>query len=321
MFQVKTHIADQLLSNFLSKEYIAIIPHASPDGDAIGSAFALKRGIQQFHNHVDVFCIDQFPKNLKYLQCQNEIKQNLDLNTYSILCFVDCGNKQMSKFDKQYPDLYSKPNTLKINIDHHASNDNFGDINYVDHNSSSTCQIIFKLFTYFNWNITPEIANLLQTGIQFDTGGFLHNNTTSEVLNIASKLTKLGANNNQISRNLFKIKSIEQLKLWGRAFERINLNHNQIVSTVLTKNDFKSLNPSNKSTEGIIDYINAIPNKKISILVSEDDTGIKASLRTLDKKYNLNKIANLFGGGGHTLASGFKIKGKITQKNYWEITN
>jgi phosphoesterase RecJ-like protein len=81
------------------------------------------------------------------------------------------------------------------------------------------------------------------------------------------------------------------------------------------------LNPSNKSTEGIIDYINAIPNKKISILVSEDDTGIKASLRTLDKKYNLNKIANLFGGGGHTLASGFKIKGKITQKNYWEITN
>lgn len=319
MYKIQATPADKILQQFLSKNYIAILPHASPDGDACGSAFALKRGIQQFHNHVEVFCQDQLPKNLNFLNCQAELKSDLNLDAFKILCFVDCGSKTMTKYEKEYSNIFERPDLTIINIDHHSSNDLFGHLNYVEPNDSSACQIIYKLFKYFNWKITPEVANLLQTGIQFDTGGFLHNNTTSEVLSISSKLTKLGANNQLISRNLFKIKSVQQLKLWGKAFSRINLNKNQIISSVLTKNDFKKLKFNQKSTEGIIDYLNAIPNKKLSILLSEDDTGIKASLRTLDKKYDLNKIANLFGGGGHSLAAGFKLKANIKQQTYWEI--
>lgn len=314
-------ISKKIHQLLLCKSYVAIIPHRSPDGDAIGSALALKQFINQFHQNVDIFCIDPAPLNTHFLPGAKNIKHKLDLNTQKILCFVDCGSSEMSQYHKQFPDIFNRKDIITINIDHHQSNNNFAQLNYVDPLSASTTQIIFNLFQDWKATITPSMANALLTGLHFDTGSFKHQNTDFTVLKTASQLTALGGNNQQITKNLFNTNSVSQLKLWGKVLNRTNLTSKKIITSTITQKDFTECQASSKDLEGIIDYLNAIPNKKFSILISEDNNnGIKASLRTLNPKYNLNKIANLFGGGGHPMASGFRLEAKLTQKDYWQIT-
>jgi phosphoesterase RecJ-like protein len=310
----------QIQKLLLNKSYVAIIPHQSPDGDAIGSAIALKLYIQQFHKNVDIFCVDEAPKNTHFLPESKTIKQTLDLDTYKTLCFVDCGNHKLSKYTSIHPELLSRQDLTTINIDHHESNDNFAKFNLVDTKSASTTQILYKLFTDWKTKITPEMANALLTGLHFDTGSFKHPNTTPETLKIASSLTELGGNNTQISKNLFNTSSSNKLKLWGKALQNINLNSKNIVSTVIRQQDLAKYNTNKQDLEGLIDYLNAIPNKKFSLLLTEfKKNKFKASLRTLDPKYNLNDIAKLFGGGGHKMASAFKINAKLTPTTYWKV--
>lgn len=318
--------SSRILKKLTCKDFIAIIPHRGPDGDAIGSAIALKLFIQQFHSNVEIFCIDPAPPNTQFLLKNHQIKKDLNLEIFKTICFVDCGSKNMSKYETKISDLFDRPDIFKINIDHHQSNDYFGQLNIVDTKSSSTTEIIYNLFKIWkqqlnlNFKITPEIANALLCGIHFDTGSFKHPNTKFETLKNAAQLTKLGGNNQLISYELFHKTNYKKLKLWGKVLEKTKLTPKSIVTSTATLNDFKDCSANSKDLEGIIDYLNAIPNKKFSLLLTEDEkNGIKGSIRTLNEDYNLNKLAQIFGGGGHKMAAGFRIEGKIKEEKYWTI--
>ena len=321
--------ATQILNKLTAKDYIAIVPHRGPDGDAIGSAVALKLFINQFHQNVEIFCVDKAPPNTDFLLKNHQLHQDLNPNIFKTICFVDCGSKNMSKYETKIPDLFDRPDIFKINIDHHQSNDQFGDLNLVDTKSSSTTEILFNLFTYWqknlnlNFSITPEMANALLCGIHFDTGSFKHPNTKLKTLKTAAELTKLGGNNQLIAYELFHKTNCNKLKLWGKVLQKTKLTTKSIVTSAATLNDFKDCSANSKDLEGIIDYLNAIPNKKFSLLLTEDNqngtNGIKGSLRTLDNSYNLNQLAKIFGGGGHKMAAGFRIEGQIKEQKYWAI--
>jgi phosphoesterase RecJ-like protein len=307
----------ELLTN---KSFVAIVPHKGPDGDAIGSALALKKFIQTYHNNVEIFCVDKAPNNTLFLNQSNTVQHNLDPTIYKTICFVDCGNSKMSKYDLKFKDLFTNQNYTTINIDHHQSNDNFADYNIVDTKSSSTCEILFNLFNIWNFSIPKIIAQDLQTGIHFDTGSFKHPNTTVKTLKVAAKLSQLGANNTQITKNLFHLNTTNQLKFWGEIFNRTRINQRKILSSVATQKDFKKYQASSKDLEGIIDYLNAVPDKKFSILITEDsNNGVKGSLRTQNTNYDLNRISSIFGGGGHKMAAGFRIEGNLKETTNWTI--
>ncbi len=308
-------VQQQIKQHLFSKEYVAIIPHRSPDGDAIGSALGLKKAIQQFHNNVSIFCVDQAPSYTNFLTGFSQISQNLDTNIYKLLCFVDCGSSYMSQFETKIPNLFNDPTLTVINIDHHKSNDLFGKYNLVDTASASTTEILFNLFQLWNIPITKDMAQDLLTGIHFDTGSFKHPNTTTQSLKIASQLTKLGANNNLIHKQLFKLSNSNKLKLWGQVLKNSYISKKEILTAIVTNSDLQKYSTSSKDLEGIIDYLNTVPNKKFSMLLTEDkNNGIKGSLRTIDEKYDLSKIAAIFGGGGHKMASGFRIEGQFEQE-------
>lgn len=314
----QAQIAKQIFSLIANKSYIAIIPHKNPDGDAIGSALALQKTIQQFHNNVEIFCLDPAPQNTLFLNPKITTTSEIDPNTYKLIIFVDCGNSSQTGFEKL---ITTKPaNTITINIDHHASNSNFADLNIVCPEATSTTQILYKIFQIWNTQITTEIANYLQTGIHFDTGSFKHSNTTTDILKIAAELTKLGANNDQISRNLFKKTTASKLKLWSRIFQHAKINRKKIVSSYATNKDLEECSANSKDLEGVIDYLNSVPNKKFSILLNQRQNEIKASLRTQESTYDLNKISQIFGGGGHCMAAGFSIPGEISQETHIKIS-
>lgn len=299
-------------------QIIAIIPHRGPDGDAVGSAVALKLTLDKQNKSTQIVCIDPPPKNTLFLPHTNDFKNQLDPKNYDLLIFVDNGAHYMSRFHETIPDLFS--NNDCINIDHHESNDNFAKINLVDSKAASTTQILFKLFTKWGYEIDSQIATCLLTGLYFDTGSFKHPNTSPSVLKIAGQLNAKGADSEEISKQLFKCNSVNKLKLWGRILEKSRVTHKSITTSVAKLKDYEEFKANSKDLEGVIDYLNAVPESKFCVLLSEDQKGgVKGSLRTQNENVDLSSIAEIFGGGGHKMASGFRIEGQIQEEKHWSI--
>ena len=160
-------------------------------------------------------------------------------------------------------------------------------------------------------------------GILSDTGNFQHANTSSRVMEISSDLMKKGASVSKIIEATFANKKLSTLKLWGRAFEKAKINPiNGLITTVLTKEDIEECSASTEDIGQVASILNTVPGTKFSLILSERDNGtIKGSLRSEEYKgVDVSEIAHLFGGGGHKLASGFEIHGKIIETpTGWEI--
>jgi phosphoesterase RecJ-like protein len=160
-------------------------------------------------------------------------------------------------------------------------------------------------------------------GILSDTGSFQHSNTTPDVMKIASELMKKGAPLVKIVVSIFSNKSIYTLKLWGRAFEKAKINpENGMIVSVLTKKDIEECEANTDDIAQVAQILNTVPGTKMALVLSERPDGIiKGSLRSEENKnVDVSKIAARFGGGGHYLASGFEIRGKIIETtNGWII--
>jgi len=212
-------------------------------------------------------------------------------------------------------DIYSKNKDIFseikiINIDHHISNTMFGNLNLVDTESTSTCEILFDLFSYMNIKISSDTATALLTGILFDTKTFQNPNTTPKSLTISAQLMSFGANRKEIINSVYRSKPFSLLKLWGRILERIKKDEEySLIWSFAKVSDFQEfgLNPKEGLDNFIDELLVGVPNINISFLLTEKSPGfVSCSLRT-DKDIDLNKIAEKFGGGGHKKAAGLRI--------------
>jgi phosphoesterase RecJ-like protein len=183
--------------------------------------------------------------------------------------------------------------------------------------------MIYRFFIFCNLKITKEMATCLMAGILGDTGSFQHSNTSTYVMNIASDLMKKGAPISKIVDTVFANKKISTLRLWGRAFEKAKINSKSgMIATVLTEDDIKDCDASTEDIAQVASILNTVPGTKFSLILSQREGGlIKGSLRSEEYKgVDVSEIAHQFGGGGHKLASGFEVKGKIIEtEDGWEI--
>ena len=285
---------------------IAIISHRGPDADTIGANLALRLALEPLGKKVTSLCIDPVPENCQFMPQSTQFKQTFNYEDFDLYIIVDCGAHYMTRFHEDKPELLSKKIPI-LNIDHHSSNDNFGTVNLVQDDAASTTLILWHLFKSWNLTLTSYIATCLLAGLFFDTGSFQHDNTNADVLRCAADLTRYHANIPLISYNLFQQTSVNKLKLWGRILNRTHVNSKNIVSSVITEEDFTITGAKSKDTEGLIDYLTAVKNNKFAILLTEDFRGgIKGSLRTQGDT-DVSQIASLFGGGGHKAAAGCRI--------------
>ena len=299
---------------------IVIISHKNPDADAIGANLALREALENYGKTVVSACVDTPPESCLGLKGAKDYVQDFNPEDFDLVITVDCGAHKLMAFHESKPELLDRNRVKLLNIDHHPSNDFFGNVNIVLPQTPATCFIIFLLSTYCGWAITPTMATALLQGLYYDTGCFMHSNTTSETLRVAARLKALGGDHERAVKNEFHTASIAKLRLWGRALSRVSLNEKQAVVAALTQKDYEEEHAQPDDISGLVNYLNHVPEAKFCILLNEDSKGnIKASMRTQRDDIDLTAITGLFGGGGHKMASGFTIPGRLVEKQIWSV--
>ncbi len=228
---------------------------------------------------------------------------------YEAIMVLDAADLHMvGQIYDRYPALFHE--VPVVNIDHHASNAYFGNVNLVDLTATSTAEILIGVIEALGPNlIDPDIATCLLTGIVADTGSFQNANTTPKSLTVAAQLVGMGARQQEIIRHLFKTKSLPQLKLWGRVLSGIQFDvQHKFAWATCGLNDLTDTGATPDEISGLIDELmTSIPGADIVLLVSEKEAKmISGSVRTA-KGVDAADVAARFGGGGHPGAAGFKL--------------
>lgn len=313
----------QIAKFILEGKKIGITYHVSPDGDAVGSVLALFNALKSLNKDCYILSKDTLSDNLKFLKSSDEVTGEIiepDDET-DIVVVLDCGN-----LERVSANLKKFTGTI-VNIDHHLSNDKYGDVNYIDSNAAATAEIVFELLNLMGINfeeansVIKDIGTCMYTSIVTDTGGYRHSNVTERTHKISAVLKKIGVDNTFIYQSLFDNKDFSRIKLIGKALSSMQLILNGKVALLeLDKAFTEDLGIDIGDTSDIISYGLQIKGVEVTLLLKEVEDGVKASLRA--KSYvDVRKIAEVFGGGGHIRASGIKIKNMSMEEAKYEILN
>lgn len=305
---------------------ILLVSHIKPDGDSLSSMLACYRFLLLKNKKVTMYVADKLPEDFNFLvnfnQTQSDVNK-LKQEKFDLVIFLDCGDYTRSGL-KDYQNLIDSK-TITINIDHHYSNNNFGTINLVLPEMSSTSEVLYHFFKQINFKIDVHMASLLLTGILTDTNFFVYSNAKAETLLVAGELIKLGAKINPVLENIYQGSSYKSLKIFGKALARLNVDReNKLATTAIFLDDLEEVGSSSDEIEGLNDYLNKIFDVEGSCVLKETEEGlVKGSLRTMKNNVDVVGIAQNFGGGGHKKAAGFKIQGRIikTETGEWKIEN
>ena len=289
------------LFNNIGNSSNLITGHINPDGDALGSALAFKLILDSKGISSDV-CFDikgNIPSNLNHLPI-NLISNNA-MNKYENVYVFDCGNSERLG---SLEEIALKSDQVIV-IDHHIE-PSFGDIQVIDSTAASTTQVLSREIISADIEIDKNIANCLMTGLITDTGRFQYSNTDYEVFQIASKLMLSGAELTSISDNIYGSIPMNAIKLQSEVLNRIKLfDDEELVVSYVLHEDYKKFNIESSEIDFLIDSIRLVKESNVALLLKEqDDKSFKGSLRSRTK-LDVQKIASLFGGGGHKAASGF----------------
>ncbi len=293
-----------------------IFTHKNPDGDAIGSSLAFKKILELQNKKADIYVYDSIEEHFNFFPGINNIHIEKKLmfapDDNSLFIFLDCSSPDRAGFDIK---LF-KGREIVI-IDHHLSG-NWEDkkaLKIIDSAASSTAEIIFRVSEKLKWKMDYDVYFCLLAGILSDTGTFQHSNTSPAVLTITSRLVKSGINLKKISESLYKKKKAESsLKIWGMILARASVDKKtKMAYSFISQNDLKKYATNEDELSGLVNLLSGIPESDFSLLLIENKFGnTKASLRSESyKKIDVAAIAKAFGGGGHKLAAGFEVKGKI----------
>ncbi|MBP7811384.1 MAG: DHH family phosphoesterase [Candidatus Moranbacteria bacterium] len=298
---------------------VLLFAHSHPDPDTVGANLALKYHLEAEGKKVDIGCFDSFPNHLRPLFDADFLHpDSLDLTSYDAVIACDSVDRG---FDKISTHLH--PETVTVLIDHHPDISLSGDVVIIDPEYSSSCELVHLFLQSAGVIPTKPMASALLLGLMFDTGAFQHANVTAQVMRIASELMQFGAPANRIAEVIFSKKKVAALKLWGKAFERARLNpQSGLLTTIITQQDVDECEAMIDDIYQVTTILSAVPEAKYVLVLSERDGGVvRGSLRSLaHHAIDVSAIAKTLGGGGHKLASGFEVPGKIVETTYgWQI--
>lgn len=293
-----------IIEKIKNSNKIGIAAHVSPDGDAVGSVISFAEGLRSIGKEVTILSKDKAPSDFVFLSLFDEYNENVTFKKdIDILIAVDTANLERLSVDLEE----TKENYL-INIDHHISNDMYGDLNYVDGEASSASEIVFRFLKKLGVELSKDMGKALYTGIASDSGSFRFPSTSPETHVAVSEILKTGIDFSKIHRDLFGTKSFYELRVLGIALSSMSsFNDGEINILSLTKEDMSLTDPINSDLGFIVNYGLMPKEAEVAVLFKETVDGFKVSLRT--KTYlNASEICSEFGGGGHVRAAGCLIR-------------
>lgn len=310
---------NEIIEAIKSAQRIGISCHTSPDGDSLGSALALLQILRSIGKDAYIMSKECIPDSFLFLpySCEfSEMDPNVKSGTHAVV-ILDCGNVERINADIN---CNSKTYSV-INIDHHKSNELYGDLNYVDTAAAAVGEIIYSIMLELGVNLIADIAMCIYTSLVTDTGSFKFSNTTLRTHEIAGKMISTGIDFSKMHRLLFENRSYGKIKLYGKVIDGLELMfHDKIAILTLKQCYIDELMLKNEDSSDIIDFGMKIGTVEMAVLLKENEDMTKVSLRS--KEYiDVRSIAEHFGGGGHTRASGFATYMDIatTKKKLLEI--
>jgi phosphoesterase RecJ-like protein len=291
---------------------ILIFPHINMDGDALGSATAICLALRQLGKKSYVMINEPIPKNLDFLDCNCATDDDSVLDEVQLSLMLDCNG--MNRIPGR-EDAWNR-GKLKACLDHHQtkSSDIRFDFSRFEPKSAATGEIVYNLIKALGAEITLDIANCIFTAITTDTGNFQHSNTTSRSHDIVGHLHKIeGFNSKVISALIYDRRSKEALQMESTVLSHLNYYADgKIAIGRITQKLLKECGCTMDEADGIVQRIMSIDGVEIGCLLKETDMNIRASMRS--RAYaNVEKVANIFGGGGHLLAAGCSFETTIDE--------
>ena len=294
-----------------SSKNILIISHVNPDGDTLGSMCGLYCAIlDNFKKKCDMLAISKLPDVYSYIPYYNEVKQVDEIDKsreYDLVINVDvaaidriCGAKIL--FEKA-------KNT--INIDHHKTNNAYGNLNFIDSEASSTGEVLFGLFNKMGWKINLDCAICLYTAILTDTGSFRFDNTTPSTFECAAKLVEIGINPSDMYKKVYESDSKTLVTFQAYCLSKAKfLNDDKVAYITVYRKDMEKFSANEECMEGLTEKLRAIVTTQIAFVAKEMKSGhTKVSMRS--KCIDIAEICEKFDGGGHKFAAGCTIKAPV----------
>lgn len=297
----------------LQNDDFLIIAHVSPDGDTLGCAFALAGTLARLGKRVQTVCENRVPHIYEFLPGAQGILTPGDAKEARVAIAVDCADAE--RLGSAQP-LF-RAARITCNIDHHFTNSEYADHNYVDGATAATGEMIFSLIEELGVEPDRDAATCLYAAIMSDTGNFAYSNTTPETMRVAARLMELGADNTEINRLIYRTIPFHKQKLLGLALAKLTLREEGKVGvTSLSMEEIASCGATEEDTEGIIDHIRDIEGVELALLIRESQPGVcKVSLRS--KLYaDVGAIAKRMNGGGHKRAAGYTAYGNLDEATF-----
>ena len=301
---------DQAIALIRSSEQVFVGTHLRPDGDALGSLLGLSLALEKMGLRVARLCVDPAPAVYRFLPGSERIQQQAPPWRPQVGVVVDCdGLARVGGLEPVFTSLLHL-----IDIDHHGTNQTFGEVQVVDPSAGACSELVFDLVRALDIAVDADIATCLYAGILTDTGRFSYANTTPSSLRIAAELVRAGARPALIARKVYGERSIAATHLLGVALSRLSAHFaGQVVSSTLIPADFTATGAVSADTEGIIDHLRAIGGPRVALLfVQMEDGEVRASLRS-DGSVDVSAIALAFDGGGHAMAAGCTCPGTVEE--------
>jgi phosphoesterase RecJ-like protein len=295
-----------------SARSVALACHIGPDGDALGSMLGFGIAARDAGKEVVASFGTPFtvPGNLSFLPTDLLVAPGDVPDAPEIMIVFDVGSSdRLGELSKNA----AAAETLIV-LDHHVTNDGFGDIAAIDPTAAATAELVMDLREILGWPITKEVANCLHTAIVTDTGRFQYTNTSPQTLQRAARLVEAGASPDEIGRHVYEEAPFGYLQAAGAALRRASLDPElAMVSTVLTFEDLARASIDWGDVDNLINTIRLAEEADVAVLAKVHDDGrVKMSLRSRGAT-DVGAIATELGGGGHRLASGFTFHGTADQ--------
>ncbi len=300
---------DEILEEIKKAETIVLLTHETPDGDAIGSSLAMKLALEKLGKKAELI-MSSYAKTFDYLPEVNDIKKESQIEEYDLAISLDCAT--LKRLDNNE---YFEKAKKTIVIDHHGSNNMYGDINYVNPVAPACSEILLAMFSYYGIEVDVKIGTCLMTGIITDTGGLQYPSTTADTFEYAAELLRKGVDIADICKRTLQTKTKANFELTKRVMDRMELlEDGKVAFSYIDQKDMNEVNAEEGDHEGLVNIGRNIDGVEVSIFIrqKENENAYKVSMRS-GSYVNVSDVCLMFGGGGHPRAAGALIQGSVEQ--------
>lgn len=304
---------NEIASELLKSEKVAIFAHLNPDCDGFGSMFALAEGLESLGKKCDMFVDGELGKfETQIFDCKRVNKKEFKAKNYDTLVVVD--TVILSRIGEFKEEFLKHKNTFKI--DHHIFVEKFAKYEFINEKSSSNCEIVFELLNRLKVDITKEIATYLYCGLATDTYSFMNTNTNNRTYEIASKLVDQGADTVKVNKLCFKTMTQNKLKLNQYLYKNLKIIDGRFAYIIITDKAYKKTGTSRADSDDFSANLLKIEGVELSCCAYyKSKNEYRLSIRSTSKDGAL-RFAQIFGGGGHLQAAGATVfkSAKIVEK-------